>query len=346
MMESPFYNKEGVSSSEITRKSWPNWLLRVIPYVYNEKSPAIVKPKTKTANRSSKQIRMENFFRSALVWIAVAMVILVLGVMVTLILQSIPSMKALGIKYLWGKVWDPVSDVYGAWPFLIGTLLTSFTALIISVPFSFAVAIFLGEYYPNGWLSNFLKNAVELIAAVPSVIYGFWGLFVLVPIVRSFETKIGAPPFGVGIFSASLVLAIMIIPYAASLSRELIRLVPSHLKEGAYALGATRYEVIKNVILPYTKSGLLAGVLLSLGRALGETMAVTMVIGNSSALPSGKFFLFGPGNTMASVIANEFTEAASTTYLSALIELGLVLFVVTVVINMLGKRIISRFTNE
>jgi phosphate transport system permease protein len=187
---------------------------------------------------------------------------------------------------------------------------------------------------------------VELIAAVPSVIYGFWGFFVLVPIIRVLESKIGAPTYGSGYFAASVVLAIMIIPYAASLSREIIRMVPSHLKEGAYALGATRYEVIKNVILPYTKSGLLAGILLSLGRALGETMAVTMVIGNSPALPHGLYGLFQPGNTMASVIANEFTEAASSVYLSALIELGLVLFLVTVVINVLGKRIISRFTND
>lgn len=310
------------------------------------KPVAFAKPKVKAANRNSKQIWMENFFRKALIVIAVLMVILVLSVMLTLIVESMPSIKALGLKYLWGKVWDPVTDTYGALPFLVGTLITSFLALIISIPFSFAVAIFLGEYYPDGWLSNFLKNMVELIAAVPSVIYGFWGFFVLVPMVRVLESKIGAPTYGSGYFSAALVLAIMIIPYAASLSREIIRMVPSHLKEGAYALGATRYEVIKNVILPYTKSGLLAGILLSLGRALGETMAVTMVIGNSSALPHGLYGLFQPGNTMASVIANEFTEAASSVYLSALIELGLVLFLVTVVINVLGKRIISRFTNE
>ena len=344
MKTDPGYNTISESKA-ITLKSL---LLRVIPYLHTEKRAVQVKSirKTKIASRSSKQIRMENFFRSALIWIAVAVLILVLGIMVTLIVESIPSIKALGIKYLWGKTWDPVNDVYGAWPFLLGTLITSFLALIISIPFSFAVAIFLGEYYPDGWLSNLLKNAVELIAAVPSVIYGFWGLFVLVPLVRVFEGKIGAPPYGIGIFSAALVLAIMIIPYAASMSREIIRMVPSHLKEGAYALGATRYEVIRSVILPYTKSGLFAGVLLSLGRAIGETMAVTMVIGNSSIIPHGIYALFAPGNTMASVIANEFTEAASTVYLSALIELGLVLFLVTVVINMIGKRIIKRFTNE
>jgi phosphate transport system permease protein len=225
----------------------------------------------------------------------------------------------------------------------VGTLLTSFLALIISIPFSFAIAIYLGEYNPKGWLSNFLKNTVELIAAVPSVIYGFWGVMVLVPIVREIEIKMEILPYGIGIFTSALILAVMIIPYAASLGREMIKMVPSPLKEGAYSLGATRYEVIKNIILPYSKSGLLAGVLLSLGRALGETMAVTMVIGNTSLMPTS---IFSPGNTMASVIANEFTEADHTVYLSALIELGLVLFLVTVVINIIGKSIIKRFTKE
>ncbi len=298
---------------------------------------------SKKIRRSYKQIRMEDFFKRSLTFIAVIMVLLVVGILFTLIIESIPSIKALGVKYLWGKTWDPVQNIYGAYPFLIGTLLTSFLALIISIPFSFAVAIYLGEYNTKGWLSNFLKNIVELIAAVPSVIYGFWALVVLVPMVRSFETSIGVTPYGIGIFSASIILAVMIIPYAASLGREMIRMVPSTLKEGAYSLGATRFEVIKNIVLPYTKSGLLAGVLLSLGRALGETMAVTMVIGNTSIIPTS---IFAPGNTMASVIANEFTEADRTVYLSALIELGLVLFLVTVVINMIGRRIIKRYTNE
>jgi phosphate transport system permease protein len=295
------------------------------------------------AKSSSGMIRAESIFKRSLIAVGAAMVLLVVGLMITLIIESVPSMKNLGFKYLWSRTWDPVNNVYGALPFLIGTLLTSFLALIISIPFSFAIAIYLGEYNPKGWLSNFLKNTVELIAAVPSVIYGFWGLLVLVPLVRSLEMKVGVLPYGIGIFTASLILAVMIIPYAASLGREMIRLVPSPLKEGAYSLGATRYEVIKNVVLPYTKSGLFAGILLSLGRALGETMAVTMVIGNTSMIPDS---IFGPGNTMASVIANEFTEADHTLYLSALIELGLVLFVVTVIINMIGKRIIKRFTNE
>lgn len=295
------------------------------------------------ARKSFKQIKVEKIFKSTLVLIALSMVIIVLAAFLTLVVQSFPSIKALGWKFLGGKTWDPVNNVFGAYPFLIGTLITSFLALIISVPFSFAVAIFLGEYYPRGWLSEFLKNVIELIAAIPSVIYGFWGIAVLVPIVRAMEMKFGILPYGIGIFTASLILAVMIIPYAASLGREVVRMVPSSLKEGAYSLGATRYEVIKNVVIPYAKSGLFAGILLSLGRALGETMAVTMVIGNSPIIPTS---IFAPGHTMASVIANEFTEAANSIYLSSLIEMGLLLFVVTVIINVIGKRIIKRFTNE
>lgn len=292
---------------------------------------------------SYKKVRTETAFKRLLLVTAIVMIVIAIGVFLTLLIQSLPSIKSLGIKYLWNSTWDPVSNVYGALPFLIGTLLTSFLALLISVPFSYAIAIYLGEFKTKGWLHGFLKNIVELVAAVPSVIYGFWALVVLVPMVRSLETKVGVAPYGVGILTASLVLAIMIIPYAASLGRELILMVPSALKEGAYSLGATRFEVLRHVILPYTRSGLLAGLLLSLGRALGETMAVTMVIGNTSILPTS---IFSPGNTMASVIANEFTEADRTVYLSALIELGLVLFLVTVVINIIGKSIIKRFSHE
>jgi phosphate transport system permease protein len=295
---------------------------------------------------SNSQLKWEILFKRILIAMSILLVLIILGVLATLILESMPSIKSLGIGYLWGKVWDPVQNIYGAYPFLLGTLLTSFIALIISVPFSYAIAIYLGEYNPKGWLSDLLKNAIELIAAVPSIIYGFWGLFVLVPIIRTFEMKIGVAPYGIGVLTASLILAVMIIPYGASLGITLIRMVPSPLKEGAYALGATRFEVIRSVIMPYTRSGLFAGVLLSLGRALGETMAVTMLIGNTSAVAdSFKNAVFGPGNTMASVIANEFTEADHTEYLSALIELGLVLFFVTVIINLIGKRIITKFTN-
>ncbi|HTR30659.1 MAG TPA: phosphate ABC transporter permease subunit PstC [Puia sp.] len=324
-----------VENGGITRSDLP---LRVI----NSTPEAIAKAKGRI-RRSFRQIRTENIFRQTLTIIGLLLVILVLGILLTLIVKSMPSIRALGLKYLWGKTWDPVQDIYGALPFLLGTLISSFLALVISVPFSLAIAIWLGEYYPAGWLPNFLKNAVELIAAVPSVIYGFWGLAVLVPLVRTLENSLGVSAIGQGIFTSSLILAVMIIPYAASLGRSMIQLVPSQLKEAAYGLGATRWEVIRSVILPYAKSGLFAGILLSLGRALGETMAVTMVIGNTSLMPTN---IFAPGNTMASVIANEFTEADKPVYLSALIELGLVLFLVTVVINLIGKKIIDRFTND
>lgn len=292
---------------------------------------------------SNSQLKWETFFKRLLIAAGAILVLIIIGILVTLIVASVPSIKASGFGFLWGKVWDPVQNIYGAYPFLIGTLLTSFIALIISLPFSYAIAIYLGEYNPKGWLSGLLKNAVELIAAVPSIIYGFWGIFVLVPLVRDWEIKLHILPYGIGIFTASIILAVMIIPYGASLGITLIRMTPSPLKEAAYALGATRFEVITKVIMPYTRSGLFAGVLLSLGRALGETMAVTMLIGNTSAVPTS---IFAPGNTMASVIANEFAEADHPQYFSALIELGLVLFLVTVVINLIGKRIITQATHR
>jgi phosphate transport system permease protein len=212
----------------------------------------------KRIKRSHRQIRTENIFRRTLVLVAATTVLLLLAVMVTLIVQSTLSIKSTGLSFLWNKTWDPVRDIFGAYPFMLGTLLTSFLALAVSIPFSFAVAIFLGEYFPKGWMPALLKNTVDLIAAVPSVIYGFWALAVLVPIVRKFESSIGVPAMGVGIFTSSLILAVMVIPYAASLGRSLIQMVPSNLKEAAYSLGATRWEVIRSVILPYTKSGLFA----------------------------------------------------------------------------------------
>src|SRR3569833_191231 len=294
------------------------------------------------------QHKWEVVFRRWLRILSVVMLLLVIGIFITLVIDSIPSIKALGISYLWGKVWDPVANIYGAYPFLVGTLLTSFMALIISIPFSYAIAIYLGEYNPKGWLSSLLKDTIDLIAAVPSVIYGFWGLSVLAPMIQKHQkNRQKKPPTNQGIFTSSLILAIMIIPYGASLGITMIRMTPSPLKEGAYALGATRFEVIRKVIMPYTRSGLFAGILLSLGRALGETMAVTMVIGNTSAVAHDfKDLIFGTSNAMASVIANELLEADHTEYLSALIELGLVLFCVTVVFNIIGKRIVSRFTND
>ncbi|UAY54502.1 phosphate ABC transporter permease subunit PstC [Arachidicoccus terrestris] len=293
--------------------------------------------------RIRKGIRRERFFKKTLSFTGLMIILIVFGILATLFYQSLPAIQSLGARFFWSSTWNPVENIFGALPFLVGTLITSFLALIISVPFSIAIAVFLGEYFPKGGFSNFIKNTIDLIAAVPSVIFGFWGFFVLVPIIRILEMKFGIMPNGVGLFSASLILAIMIIPYAASLGTTMIRMVPASLKEGAYALGATRWEVLRKVIVPYSKSGLFAGILLSLGRAIGETMAVTMLIGNANFLPKS---IFSPGNTMASVIANEFTEADHPIYVSALIEMGLFLFLVTFVINLIGKKIIKRATSN
>ena len=283
----------------------------------------------------------ESVFRVALFGAALCMVLLLLGIFLTLLINSLPSIKEFGLRFFYGKTWDPVSGEFGALPFLAGTLITSFLSLAISLPFSLSLSIFLGEYSTKGAVPAILQTAIELLAGIPSVIYGFWGLFILVPIVRGIELKLGVAPLGIGIFTSALVLSIMIIPYAASLGREVIRLVPDELKEAAYSLGATRFEVIKKVILPYVISGITAGNLLALGRAIGETMAVTMVIGNANVIPKS---IFAPANTMASVIANEFTEATDHIYLSSLVEIGLLLFVVTMVINIAGKQIIKKMS--
>ena len=285
----------------------------------------------------------ESAFRRTIFLSALAIVVLLGATFLTLLVNSFPSIRAFGPSFLLGKTWDPVSGNFGALTFLVGTLLTSFLALLISLPFSLAISIFIGEYFKKGVLSSLLKNVTELLAGIPSIIYGFWALFVLVPIVRNFQVKLGTFPYGVGIFTASLILSVMIIPYAASIGREVVALVPSDIKEAAYSLGATRQEVITKVILPYARSGIMAGILLALGRALGETMAVTMVVGNSNLFPHS---FFSPGNTMASVVANEFTEATASLYVSALIEVGLLLFLVTMIIDVIGRYIISKTSIE
>lgn len=286
--------------------------------------------------------RKEKGFRGLLrgfAWLQIGLLALIF---LTLVYNAWPAMQEFGLPFLWRTEWNVVTNEYSVWPFLAGTLLSSFLALLIALPFALAVALFLGEYYPGGWLSNVLRQLVDLLAGIPSVVYGLWGLFVLVPLVRSWQLSLGVMPWGVGIFTASLVLAIMIIPYAAALAREVMLLVPRDLREAAYALGATRLEVIWHVVIPYTRSGIFAGVLLALGRALGETMAVTMVIGNSNYVPDS---IFSPANTMASLIANEFNEATSTLNVAALIEVALVLLVISWLINLLGKRLITRVSN-
>ncbi len=285
--------------------------------------------------------RSEKRFTRTLSIFAYFVVALLLGILVTLFIYALPSIKVFGFSFFVSRVWNPVTGQFGSLPFLVGTLITSFLSLLISIPFSIAISVFLGEYFKEGAASSFLKSSIEVLAGIPSVIYGLWGLFILVPLVREFQTAIGVTGLGVGMFTASLILAIMVIPFAASIGREVIALAPADLKEAAYSLGATRYEVIKSIILPYARSGIIAGILLSLGRALGETMAVTMLIGNRNAIP---FSIFDPANTMASVIANEFSEATEAVYLSSLVNIALVLFLVTMVVNIVGNYVIKKIS--
>jgi len=285
-------------------------------------------------------VKSDKIFKGLLYAAGLFMALLVFFAFLSLVQKSMSSIKAFGFNFLINPDWNPPLRKFGALAFFVGTLLTSILALLISIPFSIAISLFLGEYYRNNFFGKILDYTTDLLAGIPSVIYGLWGLFFMVPIVRKIELLVGVPPYGVGIFTASLILTIMIIPYTSSIGREVIRLVPKDLKEAAYSLGATQFEVVKKVILPYAKSGIFAGILLSFGRALGETMAVTMVIGNSNYLPSD---VFAPANTMASVIANEFAEATDALHLSSLIELALFLFVISFVINYFGNIVIKRF---
>jgi phosphate transport system permease protein len=276
-----------------------------------------------------------------LLLVSSAFSLLILGVEIFLSLSNASSfaLKKFGFSFFSGSEWDPVSEEFGALPFIYGTILTSLISLLISLPFSLSIIIVLGEYFKKGIFAEILRYLTELIAGVPSVVLGFWGLFFLVPIMREVEIKLGVTPYGVGILTASIILAFMILPYSASIGKDAMRLVPNELKEAAFALGATRWEMIKKVMIPYARSGIIAGVILSLGRALGETMAVTMVIGNYHGIPEN---IFSPGNTIASIIANEFTEATGEVYLSSLMYLGLTLFLITTIVNLIGRLILKR----
>jgi len=280
-------------------------------------------------------------FRTLLVLGGIAVSVLLIAIFFSLLLTSRPAIVANGFRFITGSEWDPVTSSFHSLAFVVGTLITSLIALVIGTILSLALAILMGEYFRTGAFSAIMRTAVELLAGIPSVVYGFIGLFFFVPVVRVLETALGLPPFGIGMFTTSLLLAFMILPYSASIGREIISLVPSDLKEAALSLGATRSETIWKITLPYATSGIMGGVLLSLGRALGETMAVTMVIGNANVLT---FDVFAPGNTMASVIANEFSEASTNVYLSSLIEIGLLLFVVSTLINIAGKIVVNRMT--
>jgi phosphate transport system permease protein len=290
--------------------------------------------------------RPENLaFRLGTGLFGLVLVLLVAAIGVELFRQSWLSIQKFGLNFWRTEVWDPVAGQFGAYPFIWGTLYSSVLAILLAAPISLGIAVFISELAPNR-LRPVLVFLTELLAAIPSIVYGLWGVFVLVPAVRALETSIpqplkalpffSGPPFGLGMLAAALILAVMVIPFTSSVAREVLKAVPVAQREGAYALGATRFEAI-SAALYYARTGIIGSVMLGFGRALGETMAVTMMIGNNAKV---SWSLLAPQHTMAAVLANEFTEADTALYLSALIEIGLVLFIMTLIINSLSRLLI------
>ena len=287
---------------------------------------------------------------------ALIVLLTIVAIIGSLIFSASETFSTQGIKFLWTEAWDPVANVYGALGPIVGTLLTAGIAILLALPVSFGIAIFLTELSPR-WLRRPLATAIELLAAIPSIIYGMWGLFVLVPLMTKYVQPLmiatlgklpligqmfAAPVLGVGVFTAGVVLAIMIIPFITAVLRDVFELVPPMLKESAYGLGGTTWEVVRNVVIPYTKIGAVGGTILGLGRALGETMAVTFVIGNAHGIQTS---LFSPANSIASTIANEFAEA-SDEHLSALLALALVLFIITTIVLSCAKLLLMKFDSK
>ena len=284
-------------------------------------------------------------------WLTLALMVGIIG---SLIIGASPALKAFGLGFLTSAEWDPVQEKFGGLVMIYGTLASSFIALVIAVPVSFGIAIFLTELSPS-WLKRPLGIAIELLAAVPSIVYGMWGLLVFGPILATFVQQplqaafggvpyLGAlfsgPPVGIGILSAGIILAIMIIPFIASVMRDVFEVTPPMLKESAYGLGATTWEVVSRVVLPYTKTGVVGGIMLGLGRALGETMAVTFVIGNMNQLNS--LSVFEAANSITSTLANEFAEAGEGLHQASLMYLGLVLFLITFIVLTISKLLLAR----
>ena len=292
-----------------------------------------------------------SFLAHAAAWITLLALVGIIG---SLLVGAGPAIQKFGLGFLWHSEWDPVQDVYGGLVMIIGTLATSVIALVIAVPVSFGIAVFLTELSP-AWLKRPLGVAIELLAAVPSIVYGMWGLMVFGPILAKWVqgplqqvfgklpvlgTLFSGPPVGLGILPAGIILAIMVIPFIASVMRDVFEVTPPMLKESAYGLGSTTWEVVSRVVLPYTKIGVVGGVMLGLGRALGETMAVTFIIGNGNSLDG--LSLFQPANSITSVLANEFAEAGEGMHQSALIYLGLVLFFITFLVLAASRLLLAR----
>jgi phosphate transport system permease protein len=297
--------------------------------------------------------RIEWLFRSLTRGCAVLVLTVLLGVAAALVHGSLPALKVYHWTFLTTEVWNPVTEKFGALAPMYGTVITSIIAMVIAIPISFGVAIFLTETCPM-FLRRPIGTAIELLAAIPSIVFGIWGLFVFAPLLQQYLQPwlidhlgpwpvIGAlfqgPPFGIGLLTAGLVLAIMVLPFVSSVMREVFSMTPTSLKEGAYGLGATQWDVVRGVVLPWSRVGVIGGIMLGLGRALGETMAVTFVVGNAHRI-SGS--LIAPGTTISAAIANEFTESVGELYTSSLIALGLVLFVLTISIIAAARLLIMR----
>jgi phosphate transport system permease protein len=288
-------------------------------------------------------------YKAVLTTLALVLPFLIVVLLAQLFVSALPAMRRFGPSFLWTSTWDPVAEVYGAAPMIFGTLASSFLALLLAVPLALGVAIFLTEFAPR-WLRQPVAFLVELLAAIPSVVYGVWGIFVLIPFLRTYvvpplKAVLGWTPFFQGVFygnsllAGGIILAIMIVPYIAAVSREVLLAVPGSQREAALAMGATRWEAVRSAVLPYGRAGLIGAVILGLGRALGETMAVTMVIGNRHDIGLSAL---QPAYTMAAAIANEFSEATTDMYLSALFEVGFILFVLTVLVNAAARLLIWR----
>src|SRR5271169_2153991 len=301
--------------------------------------------------RGSRGETGDRIFKVAMLLCGLAVLATLVLIVYELMLRSGPSWHAFGFKFFAGHDWDPVNDQYGAMPFIYGTLVSSLLALLIAVPLSVGVAVFITEMCPIR-LRAIVSFLVELLAAIPSVIYGLWGIFVLAPLLREYVEPFLAktlgwtgffsgPMYGIGMLAAGIILSIMVIPIIASITREVLTAVPQSQREAVLALGATRWEMIRMGVLRNARIGIVGGIILGLGRALGETMAVTMVIGNRPEIAKS---LFAPGYTMASVIANEFSEATGDLYLSALVQIGLALFLVTIVVNALARLLVWSIT--
>jgi len=284
---------------------------------------------------------------------AFGVLVLLSAVIVSLISGSLPALRAFGFGFLTSERWNPVTDNFGALPAIYGTILTSFLAMLIAVPVGLMIAFFLTELCPQ-WLRRPIGIAIELLAGIPSIIYGIWGLFVFAPFLQAtlqpflintlgnvpgIGSLFAGPPYGIGMLTSGLILAIMVLPFVTSITRDVFEAVPGVLKEAAYGLGCTTWEVVRNVVLPYARVGVIGGIMLGLGRALGETMAVTFVIGNAHRISAS---ILAPGTTISATIANEFTEAVGDLYTSSLIALGLILFVITFIVLAVARYMLLR----